>query len=106
MRKNGFTLIELLIVVIIIGVLANLALPQYKQAIEKAKATEAVLMFSHMRTAEFLYYYQWGVFANTSDASAFVDTGLHTNQTNKYAAVVAASVNGSPIFANSENFTE
>ena len=86
MRKNGFTLIELMIVVIIIGVLANLALPQYKQAIEKARATEAVLMFSHMRTAEFLYYYQWGVFANTSDASAFVDIGDYYGQplSNRY----------------------
>lgn len=43
-RKAGFSLIELLVIVMILGVLSSIALPQYRRSVERARVAEALTM--------------------------------------------------------------
>jgi len=64
---NGFTLIELLIVVLIIGILAAVAVPQYQKAVEKSRATEAVQWARTLAEAEEVYYMANGSYTTDWD---------------------------------------
>ena len=55
--KKAFTLIELLIVVVIIGILASIAMPQYVKVIKKAKTAEALIKLGALRGAMDRYWY-------------------------------------------------
>ncbi len=68
--SEGFTLIELLIVVVIIGILAAIAIPQFASTKEKAFDAAAKSDIRNMMTAEEAYFADNQTYSQASDVAS------------------------------------
>ena len=65
--EHAFTLIELLVVVLIIGILAAVAVPQYKKAVIKSRTATILPVLSSIIQAQDIYYLSNGQYTDNAE---------------------------------------
>ena len=76
-KRTGFTLIELLVVVLIMGILASVAMPQYFKSVEKSRSSEAASVLSGISASQERYYMQKGSYLGTLSSLPNLDIGVN-----------------------------
>lgn len=72
-RQNGFTLIELLISVVIVGILAAIAIPAYRQYVIQSRRAEAQSFMSELALRQERWRANNASYGSTENISANVE---------------------------------
>lgn len=96
--SGGFNLTELIIVVLIIGILAAIAVPNYVRTQERARVSEAIVALKLIRVGEEIYQGEYGAFYGpdgdfTAGGTANTNLRLDLNETNWDYDVTAVGAN-------------
>src|ERR1700744_1006803 len=78
-RVKAYTLTEVLVVLVIIGILVLLALPNLLPLITKAKSTEAKVQLEHLQTLEKNYFYERSKYCQDLTELGFIQEKLTTD---------------------------
>src|SRR3984885_4851696 len=77
-RVKAYPMMEILVVLVLIGILVLLALPNLLPLITKAKSTEAKLQLEHVQTLEKNYFYEHSKYSKDLTEIGFIQEKLTT----------------------------
>lgn len=78
-KVEAYTLTEILVVLVIIGILILLALPNLLPLITKAKSLEAKTQLNHVQTLEQSYFYEHSKYSKDLTEIGFIQDKLVTD---------------------------
>jgi type IV pilus assembly protein PilA len=70
LNHKGFTLIELIVVILILGILVSIALPNFLRQAGKARETEIKNAVGTINRSQQAYHWEKGIFASGTDQEA------------------------------------
>ena len=79
-KVNAYTLTEILVVLVIIGILILMALPNLLPLITKAKSFEAKTQLNHLQTLEQSYFYEHSKYSKDLNEIGFLQDKLVTDK--------------------------
>jgi len=78
-KLKAYTLTEVLVVLVIIGILVLLALPNLLPLITRAKSTEAKVQLEHLQLLEKNYFYEHSKYTKDLNELGFIQEPLSTD---------------------------
>jgi type IV pilus assembly protein PilE len=97
-KVKAYTLTEILVVLVIIGILVLLALPNLLPLITKAKSTEAKLQLEYLNKLEKSFFYEKSKYTSDLNEIGFIQEKLTTDgkdgKANYKIAIVSATNTG------------
>ncbi|MEW5758114.1 MAG: prepilin-type N-terminal cleavage/methylation domain-containing protein [Candidatus Omnitrophota bacterium] len=75
-RGKGFTMVELIIVIIIIGLLITLGLPQYRKMLERGQVARALAVLDMIRKAQSIVHASTNTYSGNLAANGDLDNEL------------------------------
>lgn len=103
---QGFSLTELLVVLIIIGILVLIALPNFLPKITEAKAQEAKLQLKHLYTLEKSYFYMHSKYSDSFEELGFEHASLVEEGGNANYRIEISEVDNARFVATATSVTD
>jgi type IV pilus assembly protein PilE len=100
MVSRGITLLELLVVLVLIGIVAALAFPGYRQQMIRVHRTEALIALLELQAAEEKYFLRHNVYTGELSAAPPAGLGLAiASSSNKYLLSITVAIDGQSFIA-------
>lgn len=90
-RMRGVTLLELMIVIVVIGILAAVAYPNYRDAAARAKRSEARAALLQIATQQERLYLQNNSYTTDMSRLGFANAGCNLTGSETYSVCVTAA---------------
>jgi type IV pilus assembly protein PilE len=100
MSCRGITMLELLVVLVLVGIVAALALPSYRQQMIRVHRTEAMAALLQLQAAEEKFYLRHNAYTANMGAAPPTGLGVPTaSASGKYLLTVAVADDGQSFIA-------